>query len=78
MYNNRMNNYKAFQSRTKLFEMTIDHENSENFPYTEDDLARYMLNYILSQKHDDVASTKSDDEDMEENYDKQSELAHVN
>ena len=43
-----MNNYKAFQSRTKLFEMTIDHENSENFPYTEDDLARYMLNYILS------------------------------
>ena len=59
-----MNNYKAFQSRTKLFEMKIDHKNTEEFPYTEDELAVYMLDYIESKRLNDDVSTRSDDDDM--------------
>ena len=52
-FNNRMNNYKAFQSRVKIFEMTKGHANTEEFPYTADDLAIYMLDLVLRNRQDD-------------------------
>ena len=45
-FKNRKNNYKAFMSRVKLVEMFQEHENNETFPYSADDLAIYMLDYI--------------------------------
>ena len=47
-YNNRVNNHNAFKSRTCLIEMMHRHENSEEFPYTAEELGIYMKDYIDS------------------------------
>ena len=53
-FKNRMNNYNAFMTRIKLVEMVKDHENSEKFPYTTDDLAIYMHDYVFRNMNDDI------------------------
>ena len=50
-FKERKNDYAAFMSRVKLVEMKKSHHNWEDFPYTEDDLARYMLEYITKNKN---------------------------
>ena len=45
-YTNRWNNFNAFKSRTDLIAMKTGYLNTEQFPYTEDELAIYMLDYI--------------------------------
>ena len=59
-YNNRMNNYLAFQSRTKLVHMTNGHRNADKFPYNEYELAVYMLEYISTQLGSALFSTNGD------------------
>ena len=34
-------------SRVKLAEMNVTHDNTEKFPYTADDLAIYMNDYVF-------------------------------
>ena len=36
----------AFMSRCKLTEMTVSHRNKDVFPYTTEELALYMKDYI--------------------------------
>ncbi len=47
----KKNDYGAMMSRCKLVHMTKTHKNTEKFPYTEDELAIYMLDYINFSKN---------------------------
>ena len=41
-FRERCHNFRAFMSRCKLTEIKTSHRNSEQFPYTADQLALYM------------------------------------
>ena len=46
-FKNQVANYEAFHSRIKVFTMDIPSSTDDDFPYTEEDLAFYMLDYII-------------------------------
>ena len=47
-FRNRCNNYEAFQSRTRFVHMVHGYNGLEKFPYSAEDLAAFMLDYINS------------------------------
>ena len=47
-FRNRCNNYDAFQARTKFVHMEVGYTGEEEFPYSTDDLALYMHDYVSS------------------------------
>ena len=46
-FKNQEANYEAFHSRIKVITMDIPSSTDDDFPYTEEDLAFYMLDYII-------------------------------
>ena len=67
-FRERVHNYKAFLARCKLSEIRTSHRNSEQFPYSADQLALYMkylcdtMNPIVEEEYDDFS------DDDEEKY----------
>ena len=64
----RKNDHIALVSRCKLVHMTTSHKNGEEFPYTIEELALYMFNYLNSKNAFTEAQTEtfcSDNEEVE-------------
>ena len=46
-FNNHNSNYLAFHLRIKVIKMEFPSSTNDDLPYTEEDLALYMLDYII-------------------------------